>query len=303
MSIGLPKFNTNIFKSNAVENGTSRALTPPNHVRMAIVPTNEPSNPLLTTLLLNPDSITETKSANWIKHNVPGQSDPLMQWVNGSERTVTFTAKVTLDLLENITIDWGNEDYWTLEIEPELNQIREITASYNATILDQLSAVSPRDPQQLVDGNTIDNTQERWRQSIQPNLDFYRGLLLPRTGSRPNEVRTPPLVRLFMGNILGAESYSANQDFILASYNFNITQCTPQLLPTCADVTFTFIEYNDQSKALTPREARTVGDYNRQTELQLEANEQARRESIFNASSPSIPQGGASTGFNITPGG
>lgn len=260
MGSGLPKFNKDIFTSNEVGGQTVRNLAPPKHLRMAVIPTHEPSNPILTTLLLNPESITETKAANWIQQNIPGQSDPLLQWISGSARTVSFTAKVTLDIVENFTVSQrGDSDIWSLEIEPELSRIESITDSYNSAILSQLYNVSSRTEAPFIPSaqDQIENEflaeHTRWVQSIQPQLDFYRGLLVPRTGSRRNQVRTPPLVRLYMGDVLGAASYSANQDFILASYNFNIIQTTPELLPTVADVTFTFIEYNDQSKSITPR--------------------------------------------------
>lgn len=253
MGIGLPKFDKNLFQLQDVEGRQIRDLSPSNQLRMAIIPTHEPSNPILTTLLLNPESITETKAANWIQQNIPGQSDPLMQWVSGSARTVTFTAKVTLDLVENYTIQsiGATSDIWSLEIEPELSSIHTITEGYNSAILSQLFNVSARASQSELPVAGEDSGT-RWKQSIQPQLDFYRGLLIPRTGSRRNQLRTPPLVRLYMGDVLGAASYSANQDFILASYNFSILQTTPELLPTVADVTFTFMEYNDQSKSLTP---------------------------------------------------
>lgn len=263
MGLGLPDFNINkdLLKLSGVDGKSVRNLAPPKQLKMAIIPTHEPSNPLLTTLLLNPESITETKAANWIQHNIPGQSDPLLQWVSGSSRTVTFTAKVTLDLVENFTIDSsGDSNIWSLEIEPELSQIRDVTGSYNSAILDQLYNVSARIFGSEQDPSTQVNqsTGTRWKQSIQPQLDFYRGLLVPRTGSLRNQLRTPPLVRLYMGTILGAASFSANQDFILASYNFNILQTTPELLPTMADVTFTFMEYVDKSKSITPQETPSV---------------------------------------------
>lgn len=260
MTFGLPNFDIrkDIAKLAGVTGQEVRNLAPPNQLKMAIIPTHEPSNPILTTLLLNPESITETKAANWIQHNIPGQSDPLMQWINGSARTVTFTAKVTLDLAENFTVEMGRDpDVWVLEIEPELSQISDITDGYNSAILSKLYNVSARLESSEQD-NLSNRSYTRWEQSIQPQLDFYRGLLIPRTGSLSNQVRTPPLVRLYMGNILGAASYSANQDFILASYSFNITQTTPELLPTSADVTFTFIEYNDKSKSIKPKETPAV---------------------------------------------
>lgn len=257
MGIGLPDFNINkdVFKLNNADGGSIRHLTPPKQLKMAIIPTHEPSNPVLTTLLLNPESLTETKAANWIQHNIPGQSDPLLQWISGTSRTITFTAKVTLDMVENYTVSaTGNSNVWSLEIEPELSVIREITDSYNAAILDQLYQVSARAYGSDQNNPTADKVGTRWKQSIQPQLDYYRSLLIPRTGSLKNQLRTPPLVRLYMGTVLGAEPHSANQDFVLASYSFNILQTTPELQPTQADVTFTFIEYNDQSKSYTPRE-------------------------------------------------
>lgn len=263
MGLGLPDFNINkeLFKLAGVNGQEVRNLAPPKSLKMAIIPTHEPSNPMLTTLLLNPESLTETKAANWIQHNIPGQSDPLLQWISGSSRTVTFVAKVTLDLVENFTVDSsGDSNIWSLEIEPELSHIREVTDSYNAAILDNLYNVSARlfgsDPSPSSPASQ--STGTRWKQSIQPQLDFYRGLLVPRTGSLRNQLRTPPLVRLYMGKVLGGEAHSANQDFILASYSFNILQTTPELLPTMADVTFTFIEYSNQSKSITPQETQSI---------------------------------------------
>jgi hypothetical protein len=263
MGLGLPDFNINkeLLKLAGVNGQEVRNLAPPKQLKMAIIPTHEPSNPMLTTLLLNPESLTETKAANWIQQNIPGQSDPLLQWVSGSSRTVTFTAKVTLDLVENYTVDSsGDSNIWSLEIEPELSHIREVTDSYNAAILDNLYNVSARlfgsDPSPSAPANQTAGT--RWKQSIQPQLDFYRGLLVPRTGSLRNQLRTPPLVRLYMGKVLGGQPHSADQDFILASYSFNILQTTPELLPTMADVTFTFMEYSNQSKSITPQETQSV---------------------------------------------
>lgn len=265
MGFGLPKFdlNTDLFKSNESKGESVRNLAPPDQLKMAIIPTHEPSNPALSTLLLNPESVSESKAANWVQHNIPGQSDPLLQWVSGSARTVSFTAKVTLDLVENFTVNFDDDlnNIWGLEIEPELSRIREVTEDYNAAILSQLYNVSARvgsPAAEIVSPDQKAQSLTRWTQSIQPQLDFYRGLLIPRTGSRRNQVRTPPLVRLYMGDVLGAAKYSANQDFILASYNFNITQTTPQLLPSCAEVTFTFIEYNDKGKSLTPRAPKNI---------------------------------------------
>jgi len=106
MAFGAPTFNIkDQFKGAGVTNDSTRDLTAPSIVKMSIEPVNEPFNSN-NVLLLNTNSITESKSANWVKHYVPGQSDPLLQWISGSERTVTFTATVTKDLDSNPTVSW-----------------------------------------------------------------------------------------------------------------------------------------------------------------------------------------------------
>src|SRR5215469_2331969 len=47
--------------------------------------------------LLNPSTWEEHKSANWVQQQVPGNSDPILQWLASGPRTVTFDAMVTLD--------------------------------------------------------------------------------------------------------------------------------------------------------------------------------------------------------------
>src|SRR6266478_4566853 len=47
--------------------------------------------------LLNPAAMEDSKSANWPAHSIPGQSDPIFQWVNSGARTVSFEALVTAD--------------------------------------------------------------------------------------------------------------------------------------------------------------------------------------------------------------
>lgn len=254
---GLPNFNLKkgLVTTQGVRNAEVRNLVAPNNLKMAIVPIGEPSRPELHTLILNPESISESKAANWVKQYIPGQSDPLLQWISGTERTITFMAKITLDIAENFTVNSGsNQEEWSLQIEPELIELSQITSTYDAKVLGRISANQEptAEDSPLAWSDAEVEATYKWQQSIQPQLDFYRSLLVPRKSSIRGQNKTPPLVKLFMGNILGGTSVSRDQKFILASYQINITQTTPNLMPTSAEVTFTFIEYNDRSKTFTP---------------------------------------------------
>jgi len=42
-----------------------------------------------------PETISDTKAADWVRKNVPGGSHPIMSFINGGERTVSFTVIFT----------------------------------------------------------------------------------------------------------------------------------------------------------------------------------------------------------------
>lgn len=45
-----------------------------------------------------PDTISDSKSSNWVVKEIPGGSLPLYQWVSGGERTLSFQAVFTTDI-------------------------------------------------------------------------------------------------------------------------------------------------------------------------------------------------------------
>lgn len=240
---GLPDFKSvkDLASGAGTSNINTRDLAPPSVMKMAIIPVGEPFNSN-NILLLNTNSVTEAKSANWVKHYIPGQSDPLLQWISGSERTITFTAMVTKDLAHNPTLlNTRNEEEWQLVVKPELDQIFKTTTKVISENLSNLT------------NGTISNSPDRansthyWPRSIQPQLDFYRSLVIPRDAG----TKTPPLVQLKMGTILGDADTVANQKFILLNYQMTVTEYSPELEPTKATVVFTFVEYVPKSKSST----------------------------------------------------
>ena len=42
-----------------------------------------------------PETITDTKAADWVRKNVPGGSHPILSFINGGERTISFTCIFT----------------------------------------------------------------------------------------------------------------------------------------------------------------------------------------------------------------
>lgn len=255
MSFGLPKF-VNPLQEAGVSNVNTRDMSPPIVIKMAIVPIGEAYN-RENQLLLNPASITEGKAANWVKHYVPGQSDPIMQWINGTERTIGFTAYVTKDIASNPTVTQAsNPAEWALVIRPELEDQAKSSEAFNtgAPLLEGLRApFNPTTPPAINEFKRDENTKY-WSRSIQPQLDFYRSLVLPRRVPKGRFTKTPPLVRLEMGTLLGRADVVRKQKFILMSYSINITEYSPQLEPTKATVTFTFVEYVDTNRTSTSQE-------------------------------------------------
>lgn len=247
MSFGLPKF-TNPLQTPGVSNVSTRDMSAPNVIKMAIVPVGEPFN-RTNQLLLNPSSISESKAANWVKHYVPGQSDPLMQWINGTERTISFTAYVTKDIATNPTVTQdGNAAEWNLVIRPELDQQNQSAAGFNSSAPILTGLANNASQQRLVGEFSPEGDTKYWSRSIQPQLDFYRSLVIPRENTGSRFVKTPPLVELQMGTLIGKAEVVRTQKFILMNYTMNITEFSPQLEPTKATVTFTFVEYVDANR-------------------------------------------------------
>ncbi len=253
-AFGLPDFKSakDLLSGAGTSNANTRDLSAPSVVKMAIIPVNEPFNSN-NVLLLNTNSVTESKAANWVKHYIPGQSDPLLQWINGSERTITFSAMVTKDIAANPTVTkFANGGVWQLVIQPELNEQFKIAEDYNASRLSSLASESAAGQ---IDSGEIASSY--WSRSIQPQLDFYRSLVIPRKGTSAAFPKTPPLVQLRMGTILGTADDSAKQKFILINYQMTITEYSPQLEPTKANVNFTFVEYVPKSKSSEAQTAAT----------------------------------------------
>jgi len=254
---GLPKIDDILKKGSSSTEPKTSQLTPPSKlVKMEILAVDKVYSPAITKLSVNPTTISERKASNWVKHNVPGQSDPLLQWINGSSRVVSFTAIVTKDLPENLTVQ-GQEslDEVTVKVKDSYGRFgdKEINGSSISTAEGKILEALKPDPTtnlEFAGLATRDNSTPTrlWFRSITPYLEYYRSLVIPRTSNRNDRSKTPPLIQLKMGSMLGNEDISSQDKWVLESYSITITKMSPDLKPIEATVGFTFIEYVDRTK-------------------------------------------------------
>jgi len=184
---------------------------------------------------LNPTTWNDSKETKWVKHMVPGMSDPHQQWVAGGPRTITFEALVTRDVSSS---ESKNKKDKTSVIN---------TSRKNSVVAGIASAV------QQIEGLTSSEAilQQGEREGSFLNLDiteklnYYRSLLYPNVVSSANRVSSPPnLVRLIVGSTLGQRTQTAR--FVVDKIEIRVTKQFPDLRPMEAVVVFTLTEFVDR---------------------------------------------------------
>lgn len=185
--------------------------------------------------LLNPSTIDENKTSNWVQHAIPGQSGPILQWVSGGARTLSFEALVTNDTAyySNITSTPSSK-----LISTAISAVGSIASKFAGVNLPSLINFipSPSSPGDLLD--------------ISNNLDFYRSLLTPDYDTNYDLVQSPPLVVLDFGKALTTsfpdpvtQIDTTTTLWALTNLSIKITKQMPDLCPMEAVVNFQFIEY------------------------------------------------------------
>lgn len=191
--------------------------------------------------LLNPSSMEEAKSANWVQQSVPGQSDPVYQWVSSGARTLTFEALVTADT-SDFTVA---ESKLNSKIAKPKNVV-EAVASF-AVKLFKVQVPPPR-------GTTAAKNIEVL--NISDHLDYYRSLMYPEytNGTNgPGRLKaSPPLLVLLAGSGIARMQYGTkittkHDIWVMTDLRIRITKQLPNLAPLEAVVTFTLAQYNIRS--------------------------------------------------------
>jgi hypothetical protein len=201
------------------------------------------------TFLLNPESYSETKKSNWIPTQVPGQSDPVFQWMSSGPRTITFDALVTL---ETSDFDEAKEE----QKAKKANTFNQIVNAFGS-IAGKLFGVSESRAEgsiQIDDNATFDDDGNFVASlTIHNYLDYYRSLLYPiYTNGRLRA--SPPLVALMTGKSFNRSSYGdrigvCSDVYVVTDLKINITKQLSNLDPIEAVVSFTLVQYNIHSNS------------------------------------------------------
>jgi hypothetical protein len=185
--------------------------------------------------LLNPTAWEESKSAKWVAHEVPGQSDPVWQWVSSGPRTVTFEALVTADTSDKIAK--AEEEQSKSSVKTSIEAVASIAMDFF-----KITIPPPRNESTALKNAEILDISDR--------LNYYRSLLYPEYTDPNNKgvpgrlKASPPLLVLFAGNSISNIPYSDRitnkQDvWILTDLRIRTTKQLANLAPMEAVVTFT----------------------------------------------------------------
>ena len=192
---------------------------------------------------LNPSAFSESKSANWVQTAIPGQSDPVMQWVSSGARTITFDALVTAD-----TSDFNVEVTKKATEAAKPKSVVEVVSSYAVKLFKV--QIPPKRGELVEKDSDILN--------ISKTLDYYRSLLYPTYSDPsgkgvPQRLKaSPPLLVLIAGSGIAKLAYSSritnkHDLWVLTDLRINITKQRPNLDPMEANVSFTLVQYNIRS--------------------------------------------------------
>lgn len=192
------------------------------------------------TFLLNPSSFEESKNANWVQHSIPGQSDPVVQWISSGARTITFDALITKDT-SNITAS---------------------SESANSVVASNIAATQAMFAR--IAGNIAKVKQENIKNvpppviddlDIADHLNYYRSLVHPEYAEEKGRRRlasSPPRLILLAGRSITTNGYSdritnKNETWVLTELKIKTTKMLPNLAPMEAVVSFTLVLYNQES--------------------------------------------------------
>jgi len=195
-------------------------------------------------LRLNPESIEDEKTSNWVANQIPGQSNPIFQWVSGGPRVVSFDALVTKD----------TSDFLILKDNP-LGKLKD--KAFNA-----IGAIASNFLGVTVTASTFDALvgtdigQDGTDLNIGGDLDYFRSLQYPTYEEGGRLATSPPIIVLYFGSTLSQEGsdppahgiINAKTDlWILLDLKIKITKQLPNLAPMEAVVSFRFNQYTTTS--------------------------------------------------------
>lgn len=202
--------------------------------------------------LINPTTWEESKAANWVATQVPGQSDPVMQWLSSGPRSVSFEALVTKDT------SYSSKGYLTQEkdMNPKKSILGTIAGAFFKVVPDVVNESAnwfrAAKPTAQQGSSPYDSSYY----SISNQLNFFRSLLYPiyDDADSPKVLRnSPPLVVLYVGDTFSKDSPSlsglkpSDDVWVVTNLRIRITKQLPNLSPMEASVEFQLVQYNIRS--------------------------------------------------------
>lgn len=197
--------------------------------------------------LLNPSTYEENKGSNWTEHNIPGQSDPVLQWMSSGAKTLTFDALVTND---TSLLDIDEKRGYKNSTNPNETGVKGFVNKLSDAASSFFKISSPVTPPNDIRNNFNKNTLD-----ISDKLNFYRSLVYPIYDdiNNPRElIQSPPLVVLWSGKTVIKKAYetrvSSNHElWVVTNVKIRTTKQLPNLAPMEAIVTFSLKHYNIKS--------------------------------------------------------
>lgn len=209
---------------------------------------NIKSNNINAKFLLNPSSLEDVKSNNWVENNIPGQSDPVLQWVSGGPRNLNFTALVTKDTIhESPKVD---KDPIDSLVDTAINAVGSLASTIAGINIPAVSTISAL----FTSASDTKGTEL----SIARHLNYYRSLMYPDIDQSGILVSSPPLVVFALGktlnslhckNVTGKIDAKNTDIWIIKNVSIRVTKWLPNLDPMEAEVSFQCVQYNIESKS------------------------------------------------------
>lgn len=191
------------------------------------------------TFLLNPASFEDSKSSNWVQTSIPGQSDPVFQWISSGARTITFDALITKDKSNLSASDESADNVVATNAAS--------TEAFFARVAGLIAGVKAEN----IKASTLSIAEDL---SIEDHLNYYRSLLYPKyeEEGRRRLKESPPRLILLAGNSITSKPYSDKIDnksvtWVLTELRIKTTKMLPNLAPMEAIVSFTLVQYNQES--------------------------------------------------------
>lgn len=180
-------------------------------VKAEIIPLDDQGrdrNDLARAFQYFPESISDSKGVNYATKNIPGGSHPLYQFINGTDRTISFTAIFTSD-----------ED----PASPDL--LSALQGGLELNVQDVTKMLQPRLPNQ----QTTQTGITKHNAPVESAVVWLRSLMYPRYSEDFSNIplsapKPPPVIRLYLPNS-GVHGTTQKGQLVLDSVDCLMTQC------------------------------------------------------------------------------